>query len=269
MTELITTQLATFGKKMLYGRYPAKKLYKFMIYLLILLLQVSISFSYEQCSRRVSRMVRTRVELELFPLLQNGSFGIISLEKNCPFIPLRDVFYLEASQREEVDGKNYCPFCGKAFMAERFLDAHMAHRHNDKIPVTADVCLDQYCEIFMCELAGDESLKSEFLQHPCINLHMEELKDTCEQHIRGCILNDTQFAFVSNAVCGQLHCEKITELNNTVTRSYFHIAKILFWIFNAVCIASVFIFYVYSFFSRPKQSSEFLLPKRNKVAYTK
>ena len=68
----------------------------------------------------------------------------------------------------------------KVFRGEQFLDQHMANRHAAQIPAGADVCLADWCDVLLCDLAAAPAAWR------CPHDGLEQARHRCRQAIERC-----------------------------------------------------------------------------------
>ena len=188
------------------------------------------------CSRSQSRLVRSYLEKEIWPLLQTGSGKdkrdvASSLPADCPLNPALDLYHDQEKKKTKLKGNSKghwkCEICGKVFRNEGYLDKHMDLKHHDRISPTADTCLADFCPVFGCSYKLKENTsrnkkktnnkssiqtKKKFTNiEPCTEKDVQQRRKQCEAIAESCFNSETgvgpraESYFVQN-VCYHLSC---------------------------------------------------------------
>mmetsp|Transcript_10041 Transcript_10041/g.18940 ORF Transcript_10041/g.18940 Transcript_10041/m.18940 type:complete len:293 (+) Transcript_10041:154-1032(+) len=178
------------------------------------------------CSREKSRMVRKVLDEFIFPHLEKAKFN---LSASCPLARERDMYYEHESHKQKFRASYWKSlYSNKIFKSEYFIDQHMENRHMDKIPSTADLCLADYCQVFLCdefayryyEGEGPRSrLKHKFARKPCEELGMVSAQSECKELLASCF-GGKQFLydFFKGSVCDMLTCRSFHKLLKNLNR---------------------------------------------------
>ena len=129
---------------------------------------------HESCSREQSRTARRLVQTHI---LLPASAASVPMSSDCPFQPNLDRY-----REHEIHGKTktyrghwQCPYSGKVFKTERYLDFHLQRFWSQKNGVNASECLASWCDVLGCEdsstnkrpLTGTKTNEERHLEHKC------------------------------------------------------------------------------------------------------
>ena len=103
----------------------------------------------EDCSRSRSRVARALIRQR--GLVPRGGRDS-ALPAGCPLRRDVDLFADQEDHKKAVRHNVWrCRFCGKAFVSEAWLDAHMARSHGDTLTSNATAyCLGDLCDVLDC-----------------------------------------------------------------------------------------------------------------------
>ena len=103
----------------------------------------------ETCSRETSRIARQLVKSKILEIAKTHS---IPLSSNCPFQPALDLYLEHETNGKEKTYRGYwqCPYSGKSFKSEQYIDYHLKKYWKHKINNNATECLASWCGILEC-----------------------------------------------------------------------------------------------------------------------
>lgn len=147
--------------------------------LVLLLLPMAQARAVEEaCSRAQARHARHTLEELVLPLLDEKRY---KPPATCPWLPARDMYLDHERHKEGHMGQWRCLYNdSKVFRGEQFLDQHMANRHAAQIPAGADVCLADWCDVLLCDLAAAPAAWR------CPHDGLEQARHRCRQAIEHC-----------------------------------------------------------------------------------
>ncbi|XP_046339698.1 uncharacterized protein LOC124120848 [Haliotis rufescens] len=167
-----------------------------------------------RCSRESSKIVRNVIRFKLWDIYKEIDS---QMPDSCPFSLQRDIYYeQEHHKMMESYNKWKCDYCGKAFLAEPFIDRHFDRRHPDSIQQTpSSVCLSDYCDVYRCDVLSGHRTADFWDIKLCIEDDIVEMKDKCRAYMAQCIpknLSQNVTRKLSDeldeAVCSYLTCSK-------------------------------------------------------------
>ncbi|KAK6185514.1 hypothetical protein SNE40_007730 [Patella caerulea] len=171
-----------------------------------------------RCSRQKSRIVRNVINSKMvlpFELLD------AELPISCPLHPHRDMYRIQEDNKiMESMSKWTCNYCGKAFVAEDFVDKHFDNRHMNEIVAKENiVCLADYCDVFRCDIIAGVRKPDYWDFALCMEDDMKEILEECNKLMEDCIpkyitVNETKHFrdLLQDAVCSYLTCNKFWEI---------------------------------------------------------
>ena len=247
------------------------------------------------CSREKSRMVRRVLNDYVFPHLAKAK---VNFTTSCPLARERDM-YLEHEEHKQKFRASYWKslYSNKIFKSEYFIDQHMENRHMDKIPKTADVCLAQYCDAFLCDQYayryydvedGRQRLKHRFVRKPCYENNLASAQDMCNHLLEGCFKDfvfwgeqakgglqgggtglgqktHPLYNFFKSNVCDLLTCRTHHKLLSTLNSKRPNRFRVLYITFGVVAFLLLVSYYIVVFLSwmERKQKPD-LIRRRNR-----
>jgi hypothetical protein len=113
----------------------------------------------EVCSREKSRIARKLAQVHI---LQPAAEAGVIFSNDCPFRPEVDQ-YLEHETHGKVQtyrGFWQCPYSGKIFKSERYIDFHLQRFWKHKIAAEATECLANWCDVLGCTSVSNKEIVS-------------------------------------------------------------------------------------------------------------
>lgn len=113
------------------------------------------------CTSESSKLVRDVIQKRFLPIVERYR---VSLPLECPLHPRRDMFWwlqteLEATRMSGEDTWN-CPVCGQKFTCENTFVTHWDASHARTVGMAEEtVCLDDFCDVFRCDVLRKKALK--------------------------------------------------------------------------------------------------------------
>ncbi|ESO82860.1 hypothetical protein LOTGIDRAFT_229846 [Lottia gigantea] len=204
----------------------------------------------KRCNRQKSRIVRNVINTKIVKEFDKLD---VELPVTCPLHPHHDIYRIQESHKYmETISKWTCLYCGKAFVAEDYLDRHFINRHSTEIKIhNSTQCLADYCDVFRCDIIAGFRKPDFWDLALCMEDDMEESAKDCVKLMDNCIpkhitANETKYfkKLLEEAVCSYLTCNKYWEIPKTETPD----GKIAVYVVLAILIAFGLVVYYCVFY---------------------
>jgi len=157
------------------------------------------------CNRTLSHRARSLIESAVGHILSTSTS---LLSPSCP-LRLDNEMYAELINYSVIAAgyRATCGYCGKAFRAVPFLEAHLEHRHIDRVN-THGHCLAELCSWLPCPPTRHEpEARRVYASQVCDEMHMQNVRHKCYAMVRDCTEDTALRDQLNHRLCAHVSCE--------------------------------------------------------------